>query len=850
MKVPLSWLREYVDITLPPGELARRLTLAGLELGGFRSLGLPIPEGVRVAAEDVGPVWAKDKVVTGQVLKVEKHPNADKLKLVHVEYGAAQPKVVVTGAPNLNVGDVGQKVILGLAGTQYWDGHASPKKLASLKPTQLRGVPSDAMVMSEFELGLSDEHEGIIILPDDAPIGKALADLWGDYILELDILPNMARCLSMLGVAREVSALTGQAIRKPPTDLSAKGTPIAGKVTVSIADSKLAARYAAMLVEGVKLAPSPGWMQRRLANAGMRPINNVVDITNYVMLEWGQPLHAFDYDILVRRAKGQAPSVVVRAAREGEIFVTLDNVERKLTAEALVIADAAGPIALAGVMGGRDTEVTQSTTNILLESANFDLVSIRRTMKTLNLPSEASLRFSKGIHPETVAPAAERAARLLAEHAGGVVCQGMADTYPGKLKPQVIELPMTEIQRILGIDVPKQEVARILNALEFHVESAGEKSLRVTTPPNRIDIQAGAADLIEEVARIYGYDRVPATLLADPLPPQAGNADLEREERVRDRLVDLGLQEVITYSLTTPEREAPLQASDGPRGSNSSLSPDRSSFAYVTILNPISTERVAMRHTVLAGVLEVVALNLKHSGNLRVFEVGSVYLPHEGEKLPHEPRRLAIAMTGQRALPSWQDGASPPGELDFYDLKGVIESLMGGLHISSVGLSRRVVPHLHPGRSAELLVNGQSVGCFGELHPNVAKAFDLGSRAILVAELNLEPILAAIPSRYPYKPVPRFPAALRDVAVVVLEEITAERVLAEIRIAGGNLLCDVRLFDVYRGPSIPSGTKSLAYALTYQADDRTLTDKEVDKAHKKIEDRLAHVLKGQIRGKD
>lgn len=850
MKVPLSWLREYVDIAIPVGELARRLTLAGLELGGFRALGLPIPEGVRVAPEDVGPVWEKDKVITAQVVSVEKHPNADKLKLVHVEYGAAQPKVVVTGAPNLNVGDVGQKVILGLAGTQYWDGHASPKKLASLKPTQLRGVPSDAMVMSEFELGLSDEHEGIIILPDDAPIGKPLADLRGDYILELDILPNMARCLSLLGAAREVSALTGQAIRKPPTDFSAKGPPIAGKVAVAIADPNLAGRYAAMLIEGVKLAPAPGWMQRRLANAGMRPINNVVDITNYVMLEWGQPLHAFDYDVLVERAQGQAPSIVVRAAREGEILVTLDNVERKLTAETLVIADVAGPIALAGVMGGRDTEVTQSTTNILLESANFDLVSIRRTMKALNLPSEASLRFSKGIHPEIVAPAAQRAARLLAEFAGGVVCQGMADTYPGKPKPQIIELPMIEIQRILGIDVPKQEVARILDALEFHVESAGENSLRVTSPPNRLDIQAGAADLIEEVARIYGYDRVPATLLADPLPPQAGNADLEREESVRDRLVDLGLQEVITYSLTTPEREAPLQASDVASGSNSSRNLDRSSLAYVTILNPISTERVAMRHTVLAGVLEVVALNLKHSGNVRVFEVGSVYLPHDGEKLPSEPRRLAIAMTGQRALPSWQDGTSPAGELDFYDLKGVIESLMGGLHISGVGLSRRVVAHLHPGRSAELLVNAKSVGCFGELHPNVAKAFDLGSRAILVAELDLEPILAAIPSRYPYQPVPRFPAALRDIAVVVSEEMTAERVLAEIRIAGGNLLCDVRLFDVYRGPSIPSGTKSLAYALTYQADDRTLTDKEVDKAHKKIEDRLAHVLKGQIRGKD
>jgi phenylalanyl-tRNA synthetase beta chain len=396
----------------------------------------------------------------------------------------------------------------------------------------------------------------------------------------------------------------------------------------------------------------------------------------------------------------------------------------------------------------------------------------------------------------------------------------------------VIDLRAAEIKRILGIDVQLTEVTRILTALEFKVEPAGNDALRVTTPPNRLDIQAGAADLIEEVARIYGYDRVPATLLADPLPPQTGNADLEREERVRDRLVDLGLQEVITYSLTTPEREAPL--APPPAG-------------YVTVVNPISTERSAMRHTILAGVLEVVAFNLKHTDTVKVFEVGSVYLQRDGVKLPDEPRRLAVALSGKRTQPSWQDGTTPTGELEFYDVKGVIELLVGDLTVS---FRPATTKHLHPGRSADLLVAGTPVGSFGELHPTVTKAFEVAGRAVLVGEFDLEAIMAAIPGRFAYQPVPRFPAALRDVAVVVPEDITAERVLSEVRTAGGALLRDVRLFDLYRGSSIPPGTKSLAFALTYQADDRTLTDKEVDKAHKKIEDRLVHVLKGAIRGKE
>jgi phenylalanyl-tRNA synthetase beta chain len=460
MKVPLKWLSDYVDVNLSVPDLAERLTLAGLEVVGFRFLGVPVAEGVHVKAEDRGPVWLRDKVLTAEVLKVEKHPNADKLKLVTVNYGAA-PHTVVTGAPNINLGDEGQKVIIGLAGTPYFDGHVQPKQIKELKPGNIRGVPSDAMVMSEYELGISEEHEGIIRLEKDAPVGKPLADFMGDVVLEVDVLPNMARCLSLIGVAREVAALTNAKLKRPDTAAPRSPESIDGKVKVSIEDSKLSARYQALLIRGVKMGPSPAWMQWRLTYAGMRPISNIVDITNYVMLEWGQPLHAFDYDVLLKRAGGKPPHIIVRPARADEKLKTLDGQDRELNPDILVIADEAGPIALAGVMGGLETEVTDATTNVLLESANFDFVSIRRTFRQLNLPSEASTRFSKGIHPEMVGPAAERAAQLMAAHAGGSVCAGAVDTYPAPLKPQVIELKLSAVRRLLGVDFPAAEATRI-----------------------------------------------------------------------------------------------------------------------------------------------------------------------------------------------------------------------------------------------------------------------------------------------------------------------------------------------------------------------------------------------------
>jgi phenylalanyl-tRNA synthetase beta chain len=832
MKIPLNWLREYVDITIPPAQLIERLTLAGLEVSGTRVYGLPVPEGVRIKAEEAGPEWHRNKIVTAKVLKVEQHPNADKLKLVTVEFGAAEPKVVVTGAPNIKVGDAGQVVILALTGSVLFDGHATPKKLMELKPTQLRGIPSDAMVCSGYELGTTEDHEGIILLPDDAPVGKPLADVMGDIVIEVDILPNMARCLAVLGVAREVAALTGAKVRTPQTELSNNGKPIAGRVNVNIADPKLSARYTATLIEGITIKESPLWLQTRLNYAGMRPISNVVDVTNYVMLEWGQPLHAFDYDVLVKRAGVKAPSITVRPAKAGETLVTLDKNERKLTPDVLVIADAVGPIALAGVMGGLETEVTATTKNVLLESANFDFVSIRRTAKALDLPSEASYRFSRGIHPETATPAARRAAKLLAELGGGTVAAGMIDCYPAPVQPQVITLKLAEVKRLLGIDIPAADATRILSALDFHVEQAGD-SLKATAPTGRVDIQEGPCDLIEELARVYGYDHLPATLLADPLPAQSGNVDLAREERVRDLLVSYGLQEFITYSLTSPQLEAPL----APPAND-----------YLPLVNPITSERHALRHTVLSGVLECTAANLRHTATVKAFEIGPVFLPRAGQQLPDEPSRLAIALTGQRDEANWN---APAGsDFDFYDLKGLMERLVADLHLQKASFRPAQPAHLHPGKAAELLLDGKSIGTFGELHPKAAASFELGRRCILVGEFDLTTIQAAIPERFQYASVARFPAALRDVAVIVPEETSAETVTSEIRAGGGDLLAGVRVFDLYRGTSIPAGTKSLAFALTYQAADRTLTDKEVDKAHRKIEDRLKHVLKASIRGKE
>ena len=848
MLVPLSWLKDYVPLPADPAALVERLTIAGLESSGVKVFGLPVPPSLRVKPEDAGIVWERDKLVVAKVLEITKHPDAEKLKLVKLDYGAKEPKQVVTGAENIAPGQSGMKVILGLQGSRYFfTGKDGKKTTMTLEPRKLRGIDNDAMCMSEFELGIAEESAGIVILDEGDPApGTPIQDVLGEIVVELDILPNMARCLSILGIAREVAALTGAKVRVPEAKLTTSAEKVDGKVRVEIESDCFCRRYTATVIRNVKIGPAPRWMASRLHYAGMRPINNIVDVTNYVMLEYGQPLHAFDYDTLVKRAGGKPPTIIVRPAKAGETLKTLDGQDRTLSRENLVIADEKGPIALAGVMGGAETEVTADTKNILLESACFDFVSVRKTARQFNLFSEASTRFSRGVPPELAKPAAERAAQLFHDHAGGEVLAGIVDNYPAPIPPQVIDLSQDEIKRLLGFEIPSEEVVRVLTALQFQVELDGEDAWTVTTPPTRLDIQAGTADLIEELARVYGYDTLPERLLPLELPEPKGNRDLALEDRVRELLADQGLQEAITYSLTSREAEGKLtpaaREGEARAGSN----------AHVALLNPISPERSVMRRSLLPGLLAVAQKNLEAADSVAVYELGFVYVPNAKEKLPDEPRKLAVVLCGRRTATAWDDpqGVAAP-QYDFYDLKGVVESLASDLHLPGVSFAAtQTVPWLHPMRAAELRVNGSAVGSFGELHPKVAAAFGFGDRAVMAAELDLEAILPAVPDRYGYRPFSTFPPAKRDVAVVVPGEMPAEQVLSEIRTAGGELLTDASLFDVYRGAGLPEGTKSLAFALTYQAPDRTLGDKEIAKAHEKVEGRLRHVLRAQIRGKD
>lgn len=820
MRVPISWLREYVPITLSIEELAEKLTLAGFEVEHIEYVGLPGSE----------LPWDRDKIFVGQLLQVERHPNADRLLLATVDYGAGQPITVVTGAPNIRPGDSGQKVVLALKGARLYDGHKEGKVIMTLKEATLRGIKNDSMVCSEKELGLSDEHEGILILPDDAPVGAPLADYLGDVVLEIAILPSTARAASIIGIAREVAALTGQTIRYPPMDFTAEGDLIEDELRIEIRDAKLTPRFTAGIIKGITLGPSPFWMQRRLTLCGMRPINNIVDISNYVMLELGQPTHAFDLDAVRTGASG-IRTIVTRLAQTGETLTTLDGQTRVLQPTDILVCDEVGPLSIAGVMGGAASEVKDTTRNVLFETASWDNISIRKTARHHNLHSEASYRFSRGVHPALTMVAQRRGLYLMQRYAGGVISRGILDAYPSPAKPVVVTLNPQRVNKLLGVEMPAEEMTRILRTLEFTVEdahAAGEPALTVTAPEHRLDIE-GEHDLIEEIARIYGYDRIPETLIADALPATSGNPELDFEEHTRDLLVGAGLQEIVTYRLTTPEQEARVYAPGTPAD-------DR---PYVTLANPINPERTVMRHSLVAGALETLATNLRHHARVALFEIGAVFLPRDNHQLPEERLRLVIVMSGARIEPSWRVGkADEVPAMDFYDLKGVVESLLDGLHLDAVTYEATTHPTYYPGRTAVVRAcdpQRTTLGIFGELHPRVREAWSLpADQPVLVADFDMEALRRAAPKDYAVRDVPRFPAVIEDLAMVVDEYVPAATVAQTIRQAGGALLRDVRLFDVYRGEQIGAAKKSLAYSLTYQADDRTLTDKDVEKLRAKI----------------
>jgi len=842
MKLVLSWLRDFLPIDLPPMEIARLLTQAGLEVDSVQIVGLPLPENQQLSCKFEGLPWDRDKFVVAQVDEVLPHPNADRLTLCRLNDGQGE-HLVLTGAPNMfpykGIGPLEKplKVAYAREGARLYDGHQPGLVITTLKKAKIRGVDSDSMICSEKELGISDEHEGVILLDDDAPTGTPLADYLGDAVFEIDILPNMIRNACVIGAARELSALTGLPLQRPVRQIAACGEPITGKVKIEITDPDCNPRFVAGLIRGVEPKASPYWVQRRLRLAGMRPINAVVDATNYMMLELGQPLHAFDYDKLVERAGGKTPTIITRLAKPGEHLTTLDNVDRALEPYTIMVTDTAGSLSLAGVMGGLESEVTDATRNVLLEGAAWNFVNVRKTVTSQKLNSEAGYRFSRGVHPALSKEGVEWGLERMAAWAGGEIAAGLVDEYPKPAVDPEVAITPAQVAALLGCEIPADVIVGLLSRLEFTCRVEGG-TIYAKTPPHRLDIGEGVigrADLIEEVARLYSYDRIPYERLDKVLPAQRGNPGLETQERVRDILAALGLQEVITYRQTNPEREARLL----PVGASA---PE---LEYVRLANPLTPERNVMRRSLLASVLEITEKNIRLADRLALFEIGPVFLPQAGQQLPNEDLRLVIAMTGVSGAEAWDRPA--PALMDFYDLKGVIQSLLDELHVEGAVYAPAANISFHPGKCASVRVGEHELGVFGELHPLVKERFDFLAAPVLAADLDIAAITACIPARHVIEPVPVFPAVFEDLAVIVDEDLPAERLEEVLRQGGGKLLAGLRLFDIFRGEQIGAGKKSMAYNLAYQAPDRTLTDTEAAQVRQRIIRRLEQELGAKIR---
>ncbi len=797
MKVSFSWLQEFVKIALTPQDLAERLTMVGLEVEGI---------------DEIRPAFKK--VVVGRIVAV--HPVGGELNVCRVDVGKSVVPILC-GAPNVTVGT---RVPVVLPGGFLPDGRR-------IEEVMIRGERSVGMICSEKELGLGEDSGGTLILDEDAIPGVDLTDALKlhDHLLEVAVTPNRGDCLSHLGIAREVGALTGASVHLKSGKPGEGKTPIRKLTSVSVKARDLCPQYSARVIQGVTVGPSPFWLRRRLSLCGLRPINNVVDATNYVLLEMGQPLHAFDH------ARLEEGRVVVCAAKDGEQITTLDGVERTLQPGMLVIADAVRPIAIAGVMGGGATEVTGATRNILLESARFQQASVRRTAKALGLSTESSYRFERGVDPSGVVRALDRVARLIKELAGGRVAQGLINREGKRPRPTPLLLRVERVGQILGTSIRQKEIARLLARIQCRVKQRGTKALVVSAPSHRLDLTR-EIDFVEEVTRLKGIDQIPTTLPGGQVQPTRVTPFCGIERQIRRLLTACGFQETVNFSFTREDLFDKLQLPTGDLRRR-----------VVRIRNPLGGEAV-LRSFLLPSLLENLLLNENRgSRDIKLFEIARVFRAQPGTAGPVEGRVAGILAAGGRFFPWWGVAS---GTVDFYDLKGVLQALERVVGLSATLRGGREIPYLHPGRQAEVMFGRQVLGWIGELHPEVVRIFDLKTDAVAM-EVDLDLLDRHRKPAARYTPLPRYPAVFRDVAVVLQETVPAGQVEAAIRRTGGALVERVDLFDVYRGEPVPQGKKSLAFSIQYRAADRTLTDEEVAAIHGRIVQTLEKELGGVLR---
>ncbi|MSU64256.1 MAG: phenylalanine--tRNA ligase subunit beta [Pedosphaera sp.] len=812
MKVTLNWLKQYVDFNWSPEELAERLTMLGLEVEGVQKLGGEF-EGIVVA----------------QVITRDKHPNADKLSVCRVNDGQGE-RQIVCGAQNFKAGD---KVPLILPGASL-PMKPGDKEPFTIKVGKIRSVESHGMMCSPAELGLTADAEGLLLLPEEAKVGQPFAEHLGragsDVIYDLEITPNRPDLNSVIGIAREIAALTGNPLRIPETGIAigpeaivgaAPGTAIDTYVTVRIEEPELCPRYTARVVNGAKIGPSPDWLRSTLEKVGIRSINNVVDVTNYVMLETGQPLHAFDYHLIGKADDGK-PTVVVRRPATGEKFKTLDGQERALTSEMLLIADEQKGIALAGIMGGANTEIRADTRDILIESACFSPINIRRTSKALGLRSESSYRFERGCDISIADYASQRAVQLILQTAGGNLVPGVVDAHPKPIEPKQIRLRHHKANELLGLNLRPEEI-------EFHLGQLGLKTVARTArtvddastpepvtyqiPTFRVDLKR-EVDLIEEVARLHGVDKIPSTAPRGAVGSHPFDGRYNDIAEVRRLLTGLGLNETQGQTLVG-NAECRMQ-----------------SVEIVALANPLSSDMDVLRPSLLPGLLNILRHNLSRKNyDMALFEIGRVFTNANGA--PKEERRIAVALTGQRAMQFWS-GEDREAKFGTMDLKGIVEDLLEHFGLRGVAFGRRSEPAALFLESATITLGGKlPLGELGQLLPALAKQYDLRD-AVFLAELRLDELFARRNETKSFKPLPQFPASRRDVAMLVPEVTTHEAVLMAVKQSKPANLESVELFDVFRGKNVPEGQKSLAYTFTYRAADKTLTDADVNAAHAKV----------------